>query len=555
MSNTALLDAIDSFVFKPLPGGRPSVLLLNRPQANSGLRAFFKKYSPKKQSIEDSEALEAAQKGIENTVKYVKPAKKLASYAAAIMDGISVGEGGFSLGLSGLLNYQPPCAVEASLPKLFLIDEDSIPANKLAAFLSLFQQIDSDRRPSTIFVSKADKIDKALKTLSACGEQIDAHLLSHSGAVKIELDASQCTDSREFIEHFLSEADGSCLETDINEMMFDNGPESKLSILAMQMLQIQSMFRSGRKFECRQKLVELQEEVELFRQEKSSSESQKQLLSIKAILNLWQAFASESFAEKIENSIAIADHLNDQLLLAHGLKLTGLVHGYSTLTRQMLEKARDIFVKYGEDENELFVQNNLLVNSLYSSAMNVEAASSLSNYVAEVTPFIRRSTTFHSNAAIAHLLNGNTNTALSLFDRANGGSGPPVNSITSDINRKIALYLDGSTIPDEELWKVFNRIKRANMPREFDYHQTAMLGNLWKLGETNKDFVGEIREYLRERKFLDYGDDINSPDEVLLCSVQNIPSVKRRMADSLPGLLGEFIQKHKFVLPAHVFYR
>lgn len=554
-SNTGTIGAIDDFVFRPLGDRKPSVLVLNRHQALSGLKDFFKEYSPTKIEISDKHELGTTQRTIENSIKYIKPAKKLATYANAVLEGVSLTESGFSMGLSGLLNHQPPCATDALLPKLFLINEDDIRGPQLSEFLSLFQQIDKGRLPATIFVSNTDKVDSAVETLSACGSNVSAQVLTGAGAKHLDLHGSQCSSGMEFVEMFLSEGDGACVATNLDELFPENDWESSFIKLATRMMKIQSLFRLGKKFECGRRLKKLQNEIERLRTNSIGTEFESHLLSARAILNLWEAFVFENHAEKIENSISIADHLNDDLLLAHCLKLTGLIHGYSDLSRQMFEKSERIFSSRGEIEQALFVQNNILVNSLYSSSIDSLAASKLTNFVTETTPYIRRATTFHSNTGLAHLLTGQNNEALKLFERATLASGPAINVLTSETNLLVAMYLSGESVNKDEIWRIFNRIKRSKIPKDFNYQQTAMLGNLWKLAESDKQISKAIKKYLRESKFMDYKNALDSANSVLACAVENIPSVKKRGAKKLPGLLGEYIQQHHFVLGAHVFYR
>ncbi len=554
MSGSVAASEIDDFVFSAIPREKPPVLLLSNAQAKKGLVPFLKGNALIKKSIRNNESLRVIRDEIHKKVKYVHPIKKLASYANAVLEGLSLSEGGFSIGLSGLLNHQAPCAVAADLPKLYLIDEDEIEPAKLSDFLSLFQQIDPDRRPIVILVSN-DEIESAIEVLSASGENISAHILTGSGTRQVPLVGQPCSDVAELINMFLTEADGACVATGQQDLTLPTDLEGAALRCATEMLKIQTLFRIGRKFEARPLIASLHSELDELRRNSADEAYTRHLLAMKAMANLWDVFVSEANAEKIENSISIANHLGDRLLLAHSLKLIALLHGYTDITRQFLQKSEAIFQEMGELEHSLFVQNNLLVNSLYSNSPDGEGAKFLSDFVESTAPYIRRSTTFHSNAGISLLLTGNLSGALPLFQRATEGCGPPINMITSEVNYLIGRYQDGQTISPEEIWQCIRRLERSNVPQDFHYHQTCLYGNLWRLAADDKDLIGIIKSILHEKMFLDYEPYLDDPKRLLKFAVQNIPTVRRAKADRLPGRLGQFIDDHGLVLAAHVFYR
>ncbi|MCZ6862610.1 MAG: hypothetical protein O7I42_20450 [Alphaproteobacteria bacterium] len=553
MENVAAAE-IDDFVFNPIRRERPSVLLLNNSQYRTGLTPFLKKNSPYKQSITDNESLLSNKNEIHRKIKYVHPFKKLASYANAVLEGLAIVEGGLSIGLSGLLNHQAPCAVDADLPKLYLIDEDEINPADLSEFLSLFQQIEPDRQPTTILISK-DGIESAIDVLSVCGDNISVHMLTGSGARQIELVGQPCSDAAQFIGMFLTEADGACIATRLQDLEFSPDQQGDILRSATEMLRIQALFRVGRKFEASPLIASLHSELDRLRQESTDEAFTRHLYAMKAMANLWEAFVTEGNAAKIENSISIAHHLNDRLLLAHSLKLITLLHGHTDISRQFLQKSEQIFHEMGELEHSLFVRNNILVNSLYSEISEIESAEYLSDFVQEVSPYIRRSTTFHSNAGLSLLLSGNMKGALPLFERATTGSGPAVNMMASEVNYMIARYIDGQIVSPEEVWQHIKRLERSNIPKEFHYHQTCLYGNLWRLAGNDKDIAEEIKSVLREKMFLDYGAYLDDPKRLLKFAVKNMSTVVRAKAEGLPGRLGRFIDEHDLVPAAHVFYR
>ena len=226
------------------------------------------------------------------------------------------------------------------------------------------------------------------------------------------------------------------------------------------------------------------------------------------------------------------------------------------LSRQQLMRAKNLFLSGAETVQALFVDNNLIVNELYSDADSSEDAANMSEYVAQFHPYIRRSTTFHSNAGIANLIAGRGSESIQYFDRAISGSGPPVNKLTSEVNRLIALYVEGAELNVDDAYRILRKRKRSNIPAEFDYHQTMILANLWKLFQDKKDVCDEIRVTLKKESFLPYNHVMEEPSQLLDFTISNIRSVSR-IADNakVPGRLGTFYDRHGLFLSAHVFYR
>ncbi len=550
----SVADGIDNFAFDIVHDEKPAVLALDREQAEIGLNEFFKRCSPSAQRIRDNDQLHSARAAIDQAIKYVRPTKRVASVANALLSGMTLSQEGLSMGLNGVLNMQPPSAVSVGLPSLYLIDEDAIEPSRFAEFVSRFQQIGFEKKPRILMLANG-KLESALKLISTCGQNVRSYILSSGGLTNVSPSQMNCNDFGEFVNLFLSEGDGYCASSDIDRMFPDADPESRIGHCVATMLQIQSLFRSGRKFEAIGLIADLDAELEHLNNTMRTESQRDRLLGLKAICNLWTSYVFEDHPEKIENSLSIAGHLKDDLLEAYALKLIPMVSGRSDLTRQMLEKAKQIFESKGEVEQALFVENNIIDNNLFSDRIDAERALRLSEYVRENTPYIRRSTTFHSNAAIALMLSGRMTQAREVFDLATRSAGPSVNLLTSHVNALICAYLDGEKIDHDVVSRTINRILRSRIDPNFDYHQAIMFGNLWKICEDKKDLAGEIIEILRKHRFLDYGTYLDDPHQFMRFCVSKCYDSQATMPVDQPGILGAFMNEHSLFPASHVFYR
>jgi hypothetical protein len=341
----------------------------------------------------------------------------------------------------------------------------------------------------------------------------------------------------------------------IGRFDFAGSDRGSLLELAVDMLRIQSLFRQGRKFDSQAQIQALERKILTLREATSDAGLSREYLYMRALLDLWYVFVTERSRDKIQNAIAIAGHLGDDLLLAHALKQIDMLHGYGSLTRQHLMRAKNVFLSKAETEHALFVDNNAIVNDFYLGEDCSPAASRMSDFILEFCPHIRRSTTFHSNAGIANLVIGQERQSVQYFQRAVEGSGPPVNKLTSEINLMIARFVNGETPDPSEAERFLRRLERSNVPSGFDYHQTTMLANLWKMFEGHRSTRRAIVEHLRKKAFMPYRDLLDSPDRLLRYVIGSYGTVEGEAKAEPPGHIGAFFDRHGLWLSAHVFYR
>ncbi|NBC34408.1 MAG: hypothetical protein GVY13_17155 [Alphaproteobacteria bacterium] len=544
---------VDQFVFTPCDTPEIRVLLLRDEDARPIIGKFFKEFSPHKAIIGTNEKLSSLHAEIHKRIRYEKPARKIGNYVNTVLNAASLTETGFSWSLGGLLNHQNPAAAVVTLPRLLLIYEDDLSVENLSSFFSLFKQVDSETRPAIIFIARSD-IPSAATKLAACGDEIAVLTLAPSGIQELPVSAVGSAELHEFLKLFIAEADGTCIATDRDRLKFTGNNRGALTSIAVEMLKIQSLFRVGRKFDAKAKIENVEKELAMLSEFKETS-IDRELLYIRGLLDLWYVYVTEDCISRIQNAVSIADRLKDELLLAHALKQVPMLHGYGELARQHLMRAKNIFLSHAETEHALFVDNNAVVNDLYTVDDCSPQATRMSNYIVEFCPYIRRSTTFHSNAGISCLITGQTAKALEFFERAVAGSGPAVNKLTSEINRFIARYIDGEEIDKEEAYRFLRKLERSNVPKGFDYHQTVMLANLWKIFHTDLSVASEILNVLRGKQFLPYDKFLDSPDRLIRFSLSYMQAVSKTARGNPPGRLGAFFEQHGLWLSAHVFYR
>lgn len=162
MATNPILAGLDDFVFQGIGYGKPPVLAIDPEQSRIGLNEFFKEYSPTTATIRDADELAQHLELIDTAIKYVNPAKKLATYGKAVLEGLSVSQEGLSYGLNGILSMQAPSASSTGLPTLYVVDEDSIDPDLFSEFMSRFQQLGHEKKPRVVVVANKT-LDTALR--------------------------------------------------------------------------------------------------------------------------------------------------------------------------------------------------------------------------------------------------------------------------------------------------------------------------------------------------------------------------------------------------------
>ena len=321
------INHIDRFVFEPRYQPELPVLILSEDQSSSILSAFFRRFSPSKTVVQDSKVLTDLHTEIHRRIKYEMPARRLGKYMGAILNAGTVTETGFSFSLGGLLNHQNPSANNITLSKTLIIYEDAIPEKQLSEFFGLFKHIDPQQRPAIIFISEAS-MSSAAKKVAACGSHVAVSVLTPSGVAVSNAAATPAREMAEYLQFFLAEADGAGLATDPSVLSGEASLGGEFERIAFEMIHIQMLFRAGRKFEPRNRVIDLKKRVESLWSDQAETRTKQELLGIKALLNIWEVFLFEGRGDIVENTISIANSIGDDILLAHALKQVPLLHGY-----------------------------------------------------------------------------------------------------------------------------------------------------------------------------------------------------------------------------------
>lgn len=265
-------------------------------------------------------------------------------------------------------------------------------------------------------------------------------------------------------------------------------------------------------------------------------------MSLKAIINLWLAYIDESFKTGIDNSLAIANYLDNPFLEAHCFRLAHLVSGYSALTGNLVSQAVEYFQLSEDDEGYVYSKNNLLLNKMGTTNIDTLAFSELAEFAINSTPFIDRLSTIVNNAGTACLVSGQYDKAYQFYDKAEKFSGQPIHHFGIIINKLTTRYMDGQKIPTEELLKTFRKLVRLNLPPQFSYHQSYLFWNIAKLSDFDKNITSEIYKHLKNKMFMNYN-KVLEEQETMVNFLAKSKILDKTKAGRFTGPRGDFIHR------------
>lgn len=499
--------------------------------------------------INDSEHLAKETKSMHRHLRYERPFETLKEAVKSVCLPVEISYQDFSISLGSASIGRKGASLEEK-KKIVYVKEDAIEANKLVHYLSFFYDLPPSQRP-TVFLETASPDARLAREMARASSSLQIKPLYEKSLLP---SSPHPIDGREaFAAMFFSGAYGACTKYSgkkiTEDRLLKGDGQDTFSDMATELLRIKSFDYEGDKFKALPSAMKLLTVLERAKEVARTDDTMNKLLSLKAHLGLWVAYIDESYVSGIENSMAIATHLNDEILFAHGLRLAHLVSGFSKVTDDFVSKSVSIFQRNGMDAFYVHAKNNLLLNRMHTSQVPCDEFADLAEYAFVETPYLDRLANIFNNAGTAYLVSDRLEEANHYYERAAKFSGQSIHYIGIALNKLVTKYLDGQKISREEVLKLHRRIRRANLPVRYAYHQSYMHWNLVVISDFDPEVRREIYSYLADKKFMDYGDVLNNSCTMIDFLARNMKSAK--VHGRFPGARGEFIHKKQIVPIIH----
>ena len=520
---------------------RLNLFICSRDMSRGVLRDFFSRNQPITTRIRDEFEIEKNIRNVHRELRYDVRFAAFKESVSKLVSPFKMSVGDFSLSVSQASANRKPSDNKTLNGNLVYIQEDNIQPSKLVELASLYEDLPSQTRPLLFFEPKNEDLS-LLDKFRGLKSNIKVTPIGQARNWRTEINP---VNAGAFIENFLSHAYTACETAEDSQVSISEfstlHPEKLIYRLASESLVIKTYDAMGNKFSALPIALKLLEKIDVAKEYMKSDRQLKYLMSLRAIVNLWVAFIDESRVDAIDNSLAIAEYLGNKYLKAHCQRLSHLVSGYSTVTRSMVSEAVKYFRNNEDHEAYVYSQTNLLLNQLHTGPVDTSAFEELAAFAVNETPYLDRLSTILNNAGTAFLISGRLKEAMECYEQGSNYSGQNIHHLGLDINKMIVRHMDGDTVGEDEVIKLHSKIARANLPKQYAYHQSYIHWNLLNIAGKKSDAGAFILEYLKNKAFMEY-DDVVSGKESMVDFLANT-MILNKGSGSFSGVRGEFIHR------------
>ncbi|OSM00288.1 hypothetical protein [Magnetofaba australis] len=408
--NVKLTDK-ESSIFTPDPLDTDfPIYVCSKEMSRGTLNDFFKRNRSYLTIIQDSDSLEQHTNQAYRRIRYEKAFSTLAEGISIILQPLKFSYKDFSVSVSKVSSNRKPSDNQEQGSSILYIKEDKIHPTQIAKLASLYTEMPYDSRPIMIFEPKSESLSLK-EDMHKLNNNIIVHPLGQTKswrheATKIISKAGDITSfTKNFMSHSYTACDFDSISLDTTEFIHHTS-EVIIQRLAAESLSIKSYDNNGNKFGALPVAIGLLKKLDIAKEYMKADYQIRYLLSLKAVINLWISYIDESFTEGIDNSLAIAEFLENENLKSHCFRLSHLISGYSSQTGDLVSKAAQYFRERDESESYIYCQNNKLLNQLGTKHVDLDAFSELVDFSTSQVPYLDRLSTVANNAGTAYLVNG-----------------------------------------------------------------------------------------------------------------------------------------------------
>jgi len=268
----------------------------------------------------------------------------------------------------------------------------------------------------------------------------------------------------------------------------------------------------------------------------------------KALNNLLLLYARERSRNLLDNSMAIACALGDKLLQAHCLRYVNLIEQPGPFAEFCLRGAAQRFKAEECYDHANYCLNNMLVGRFYSEISTAEDFRRLIEESASLIPNFRGVGIIYNNAGISHLFDGRLEEAVELFEAGMSKPNMLLHQIGLEVNRIIAMRLDGYLPDGEEVLRLAERAKNR-IDSRYRFQLAEIYLNLLLAVKEGSEIARDLRRILEEGEFL--------ADPQVLTGGQSLRVLLGKLGfrntpeQAPPGLRGKFVQRYGFAPIMH----
>lgn len=273
-------------------------------------------------------------------------------------------------------------------------------------------------RPAIIILLKDNDFERAKKILSNCPHGINVKMIRNSGLSEIyKVVNSGAKDIDDFIDAFSRQCFSTCSHTPRKLLLNKEWSEnSTIKLYSPSIFKIRSNLLYDEKDEVRNDINILISDVE----EKSGNDTETTVLlrSFECMLRLFRVFCNDYGGIDLNTSEALAQKLDNNLLLAHVYRYANLFSDRDAKTKEeQLYYSEKIFRENNIEDHAIYSMNNRLVNTFYTQHINIHDFSNMQKEAINNVPGLVGMSIIYNNVGVAYLYCGHPDEAIRWFTK------------------------------------------------------------------------------------------------------------------------------------------
>lgn len=372
--------------------------------------------------------------------------------------------------LSKLFSIQEHQAAGPEVLDPIIIQEGEIMQKYINQLIELHKT--SILRPTIIILLKDNNFKRAKEMLSHCPHGINIKMIRNNGDTEIFKVINCGVDNpQDFLDAFSHQCFNTCSKTkrDVlyNEEWAGNSIVKKY---APTIMQIRTRLLYNDKTLVRDDLNLIIQELQNNHDEHETNE--EILATFECVLKLYRVFCNDGGKNDIQDALAIAKRIDNEILLAHVYKFAYFLDNYSLNEKlQLLDQAEKIFSKNNMEDNAIYCLNNKLVRLFDTQSISVSDFLDLLRNAIHNVPGLVGMSHIYNNVGVAHLMQGYPKESISYFKKGLDYAYRPercIQKLALQCNEIIARSYLFEKIEEKEIYNLMNVIfdnqELLNMP-------------------------------------------------------------------------------------------
>ena len=462
-----------------------------------------------------------------------------------IFGGIAIGPAEYPMEITFASNQSKFAVRDDSVGEIVRIDENELSASTLAKFLDAYAPLPMEQRPLILIETHEPETDIDNRLRKVPDEFEFLRLGDHGALEKVIVSRLPCTSVSDLVDHYAENSFSPIARMTMDELGSAIPADTELANrFATKLFHLRSVATECGKFETLDLARALLVELERRSTSELSGDLAPVLLATKLFTNLWLLYCEEGPKELLDNSMAIAAHFGDELMQAHCLRMINIVKPHDSFTNHCSHRAAKIFFQHGAFDYANYCINNALVGKFYTDESSASDFSDVINGSAEVIAGFRGLAIMMSNAGVAHMIDGDHQSAITWFERAKRHASWPLHRFGIEVNLLIAKFLEGDDPDGDALVKLARAITRQ-IDKRYKYQIANLLLNIRLLAQRQREAAEELTRILAETRLLE--DGVVLKDHTTLRALAAHLKLVEGYHGERTGLRGKFIERYAFV--------